>query len=804
MINKLKKINTPLILGLILVSIILFIAIYGYQLIPLDPFSTHFSLPKVVDGELKIDNPPHDPNDINIWGTDVIGRDVFSRVIYGTKLTIQLGLLIALFRFLVALPFAFFAGFGGRISSKIIDIFNTTFSAIPALIVSFIVLGLGFIRVMEIESAVIAYIVVLTFVGWGRFATILRDRIKDILSKDFIKGEVAIGKNKFSIAVQNVLPHLFASILIYYLIEVSRVLIIIAELGVLGVYIGVNKVNMDLINELKIDIVPSYYPEWGSMLSSARYAITAWKPWIVIYPALAIFISVLGFNLLGEGLKIELNKRNSKFIIFLKHIPYHLSPRTYIYQIRTMKRYKKSVFIKTAVVVGIIIYFILPSPKSQFDIDKEQLYSHVEELSKEKYGGRKLGTEGKEIASEYILNQLKNSGVEPLFGESYIQKDSVEVNMKTVQKVDFYINTENKNVKFEFKKDYNLFRLFLDKTSDTTYSGEIRRRILSYENYEKGNYDENEKYFIVMSESRRYNHSTVMRLMEEKFIDGLFFVMQDAVIRSYRDIEIMGPLTELEKTEGFFGAMDFPVTQETADILKSYEGEEFVLDITLEYIDKYDVKNIGGVIKGKDSTKPPMILACNYDYKGITNGLEDEGLLYNGTSIATNLEVARVLKEKDFKPDRDIYVTFFDASITNKKKGMDAFRKSDVYENMSEDHFIMFLNYLGYKDSDTLFLDTSLLFSDNKAHYNFTKILTKRGKELDMNLKLDRVAEPMDGITNMNANGSSGISIGSVNDITRSKADTLEQNLKIIDEEKLEKQAQLIIDAITMYNYELK
>lgn len=106
--------------------------------------------------------------------------------------------------------------------------------------------------------------------------------------------------------------------------------------------------------------MPAYYPEWGSMLGTSIYAISAGIPWIVLYPALALFISVLGFNLLGEGLKIELNKRNSKFITFIKHIPYHLSPITFIHQIKNMNRYKKSVGIKLSVIGLIILMLFWP------------------------------------------------------------------------------------------------------------------------------------------------------------------------------------------------------------------------------------------------------------------------------------------------------------------------------------------------------------------------------------------------------------------------------------------------------------
>ncbi|MBS4534842.1 ABC transporter permease subunit, partial [Clostridium sp. D2Q-14] len=800
MITRLKRLNLPLIIGLIIVLIVIFVSIYGEQLINLDPFSTYFGLPSFQNGTLEVDNPSHEPNDLNIWGTDVLGRDVFSRIIYGAKLTIQLGVMIALFRLLVALPFSFFAGFGGKISSKIIDIFNTIFSAIPALIVSFIFLSFDDIKEMEIESAFIAYVIVLTFVGWARISTILRDRIENILSQDFIKGEIAIGKNKLQIAIENVLPHLFATIVIYYFIEISRVLLILGELGVLEVYIGRNKLNLGTLGQLGIDVEPSYYPEWGSMLSSSRYAITTWKPWMVIYPALSLFISILGFNFLGEGLKIELNKRNSKLITFIKHIPYHLSPITYIYQVKNIKRYKKSILIKTALVLGIIIYFIIPFPKSKINVNGEELYSHIEELSKNKYGGRELASEGKENTSKYILAQLEDSGIEPLFGNSYVNESSIKVDIKNVRESELYIKGDDENIHFQFQEDYNIFNVALNRTSEDTYSGKLSRKILSFDNYIKENYDRSERYFIVVEQRDNYSDDMTMKLTQTPSIDGLFFAESNDYIKAEFPIEIGDSLDKLENPMNQTGIMSIYVTPEVAEILKTHEGKEFVYYNNLEYVDKTVIKNIGGVIRGRDSTKPPMILTCDYDYRGQINGPNDNGILYNGSSIAANLEIIDTLKENNYVPERDIYFMFFDGSTSNDKKGMDAFRKTDIYKDLSENHFIICLNHLGYKDSDTLYLDTSLLNSTHKNHYNFTKLITKRAKELDINTKRDKVAFAEDGINTMHIQGSSGISIGSANDVIRDEVEFLEQNIDSIDKEKLRQQVQLIIDSITMYD----
>ncbi|MBS4534584.1 ABC transporter permease subunit, partial [Clostridium sp. D2Q-14] len=772
MINRLKRFNLPLIIGLILVIVVLFIAMYGNRLTNIDPYATNMPLPKVDDGELQAAEPVQEPNSINIWGTDTDGRDVFSRIMYGAKTTIQIGLMTALFRLLIGLSFGFFAGFGDKISSKIIDIFNISFSAIPALVISFILLQFFPMMYVSIESTIFHMVVILTFVGWGRISGILRDRIADILSQDFIKGEIAIGKNKLQIALQNILPHLFSTIIIYYLIEVSRAITIIGELGILG--------------------FSMYYAEWGSMLSQGSYALLSWKPWLVIYAAVALFISVLGFNLLGEGLKIELNKRNSKFIIFIKHIPYQLSPRTYIYQIKNRNRFKKSIAIKTTVILLIIIFIIFPETKSQYYVEGEDVYRHLEELSKDKYEGRKIGTEGNDNTREYIVDQLKDMGVKPAFEDGYIQQKELIVNINEIVDTNLYIETENEDINFQFQKDYNFDSVFLDKTSDTMYGGKLRRRILNYESYEQSKYDSEERYLLVVDEENQTDMKEVTKILREDFIDGVIIYVPEEKVTSDYDIKIEESLDRLERIKGY-GNVVIYLSGEAIEGIKEYDGEEIVFDNTMESLERMDIKNIGGIIKGEDSSKAPLLIACDYDYKWRKGESEDKGLLYNGSSIAANLEIARTLQENEVTFDRDTYFLFFNGSLSNKNKGTDGLLRSDFYKELDDNHFFIYLSDLGIKSSEKVKIDTSLLYSDTIGHYGLTNNIINRGKKLGFQMRREPMSYYDRGIRQLNSNGSSLVFLGG-------KTTDEDQTLKVIDKEKLRQQVQLIIDSITMYD----
>lgn len=778
MINKLRRINLPLIIGIIILIFISILAIFRIDIMNLDPFATNFAIPHFEDGNLVVDRPPNPPNDINIWGTDLLGRDVFSRVIYGARMTLQIGIYTALARIIVGVIFGLFAGFGSKIVSKIIDVFKTALSAIPALIISFILLGI--IR-PTLEDAVPIYTIVLTFVGWGRIGSIFRDRISEILRSDFIKGELAIGKSKFQIAIGNVLPHLFATIVIYLFIEVSRVLIILGELGVLGLLVGTATIDSFLMNELQLTIMPAYYPEWGSMLGTSTYAISAGIPWIVLYPALALFIAVLGFNLLGEGLKIELNKRNSKFITFIKHIPYHLSPITFIHQIKNMNKYKKSVGLKIGIIALIILILIWPVKNSKYDIDVEKLNSHIEELSKDEYEIRDIESSGNEKIQNYIVRNLKDIGLSPLYENEFTNSHQIEANIQSVKESNLYI--EGKDIEFDYKEDFSINNLFVNKIDEDTYESKMRRKIMTMEMYEKGEYSTEEIYVILIGkEMKKKDIGKVTNILNQEFIRG--------AVTELEDISIIGDHISFninqDEIESLYNSLDVYVDSETFEKIKENPREELVFSTVVENQVYAEANNVGAVLKGKDSDKTPLIIATDYDYKG---------LIYNGSSIAANLEIAKTLKEEDVKSERDIIFLFFDGSMSPGEKGIDAFSQTDLYKDLDKTHFLMYVKNLGGNDGELIAFDTSRLYSDNRGHYGIIRNMMKRGEDFKLDTMLKGMEFDDRGIRTLYNNGTSLVSISG-------KTNYYEDN-DTIDKDILKKQAQTILDSITMYDYTL-
>lgn len=840
--SKLKKLNIPLILGSMIVLLLLIIVFFGGEMTSHNPYAVNLATHLYKDGEMIVVKPQMPPNPANVMGTDVLGRDIFSCILAGAKITFTLALLTTLFKFIVSLPIAFFAGFGGKISSKIIKFFSKSFSAIPALIVSILLLKLWFFQSFDLNPSTIVFALVMTFVSWGRLSAILKDRVEDILSKDFFEGEVAIGKSKFLIAVQNVLPHLTATIIIHLFLEMGRSLVLIAQLGVFEVYVGRNGLDPAMIYEnppvgFGLDFMPNYHPEWGAMLSASRYAIMAGKMWIVLFPVAAFFVSVIGFSLVGEGLKIEINKRTSRVITWLRKVPFHLSPKTFFYEIRNYKSSKIPLAIKTSIICIILVILLIPPPKSLYYLDTESVFSHIEELAKEKYEGRKLDTKGRDEAAEYISSTLEEMGIRPFFENGYVQELSSRNEFIQLRKSKIQVKDSSNNMLLELQygKDYTIDTLYYLMNEISEYS--LTSWIVTEEEYYSEDYLNIERPDNVVEGGddtleflvEHYNTDLLRTYRNPVFVyvddPGFNFSKLNGISKARNVIGVIAPTDDESKlnnmygyrTEGFYRlygrysrANIIYVSRDVGNSIKRLMEENQKCMLSLEnnmsFKDYMNYKNIGVVIKGKDRQKQEgetdkLIIATNYDYFGNEYERDNKGLLYNGSSVGTVIEIARKLNEIEEKPNLDIVFLFFDGSKFFGKTG------ADMYVNKIghaiDDDFAITLNNLGSKQSDTLYIDTSRASTQNPNYFQYVKYIQKRAGELGIKMQEEPLIECYEDINRLGKFGGKGILIESINNRQQQDLDFSEQkNLEIIDKDALEKQGQLLLDAIVHIAYD--
>ncbi|WP_078547766.1 nickel transporter permease [Litchfieldia alkalitelluris] len=261
-----RILSSPLtVLGFVLVLFIVFMALFAPLIAPHDPL------------EVNIANKLQPPSGEHFFGTDEVGRDIFSRIIFGARISLKVGLLVVILSFPLGTLLGAIAGYFGGMIDQFIMRTTDIFLSFPGIILAMsIAAALG----PSIENVLMA----LAFVWWPWYTRIVRSSVLSIKNSEFIESAKALGANPFRILFKEVLPNSIAPASIQASLDLGFVILAAAGLSFIG--LGAQP--------------PS--PEWGAMLSSSRETLReAW--WAATFPGLAILFTVLGFNLLGDGLR---------------------------------------------------------------------------------------------------------------------------------------------------------------------------------------------------------------------------------------------------------------------------------------------------------------------------------------------------------------------------------------------------------------------------------------------------------------------------------------------------------------------
>lgn len=239
----------------------------------------------IADPEEPVDEKLQPPDAANWFGTDELGRDVFSRVIWGTRVSLEVAMLAVFFSLLIGIMMGLTAGyFGGKadyIIAGTIDLFWT----FPPFL-----LALAFAATLVKGGSLTAVIIAISISYWAGFARLMRGQALSIRERQFIEASRALGAKNLRIMFTHVLPNCLAPLIVWASIGVADAITIESSLSFLGV--GTQP--------------PS--PSWGYMLYRGLQNL-AEAPWMSTFPGVVLLITVLGFNLLGDGMRDVLDPR---------------------------------------------------------------------------------------------------------------------------------------------------------------------------------------------------------------------------------------------------------------------------------------------------------------------------------------------------------------------------------------------------------------------------------------------------------------------------------------------------------------
>ncbi|WPB85359.1 ABC transporter permease [Sediminicoccus rosea] len=260
--------------GLVVVVIFVVAAVFAPWIAPYDPLETSWS---------RLRQPP---SWAHPFGTDENGRDVLSRVLHGARASLMAGVIAVGGAALIGVPIGLLAGLGGKWMDMVISRVADAMLSIPFLILA---IALAAFLGPALENAMLAIAISASPI----FVRLARGMALDARSTDWVEAARAMGNPPWRIGLLHVLPNILPPLLVQATLAIAEAIIAEASLSFLG--LGQQPPN----------------PSWGSMLNSAQRFIES-APWLAIFPGLAIFLVVLAFNLVGDGLRDALDPRSQK------------------------------------------------------------------------------------------------------------------------------------------------------------------------------------------------------------------------------------------------------------------------------------------------------------------------------------------------------------------------------------------------------------------------------------------------------------------------------------------------------------
>jgi peptide/nickel transport system permease protein len=274
-LKRLKK-DKGALAGLIIIVLIIFSAVLAPFLTPFNPLKQNYD-------ELLSPPSSHHP-----LGTDQYGRDMLTRILYGARYALLIGVSVVGIQLIVGVTLGLIAGYYGGVVESVIMRLTDVMLAIPSVVLAVTIAGfLG----GGIQNVIIA----VGAVGWREYTRLVRGQVLSAKEETFVEAARSVGCGDFRIMVYHIFPYTVGSVITYSTISVAVAILWAAALSFLG--LGAQPPT----------------PEWGAMLADGReFMMDAW--WIATFPGLSIMITVIGFNFFGDALRNALDPKMDKIL----------------------------------------------------------------------------------------------------------------------------------------------------------------------------------------------------------------------------------------------------------------------------------------------------------------------------------------------------------------------------------------------------------------------------------------------------------------------------------------------------------
>jgi peptide/nickel transport system permease protein len=262
-------------LGLVLVLAFLVLAAVGPFIVP---------YPEDARGTVHLEQKLQPPGARHWFGTDEVGDDVYTRVVLGARVSLQVGLIITLMAAAIGVPLGVIAGYvGGFVGESIMRV-TDLFLSVPGLVLALAIVG-------ALGPGIVNAMIALSLVWWPGYVRLVQGKTLALRSEVFVEAARAVGTGRLRIIFVHILPNCLSPITVKASMDMGLAIVAAASLGFIG--LGAQPPT----------------PEWGAMISHGRNYLPTWW-WYSTFPGLFIYLTVLGFNLLGDGLRDILDPKS--------------------------------------------------------------------------------------------------------------------------------------------------------------------------------------------------------------------------------------------------------------------------------------------------------------------------------------------------------------------------------------------------------------------------------------------------------------------------------------------------------------